>query len=197
MSAERVLLKEIMIYFAKGDITIRKFENSGDIAETFHSVQELLAQPEEELYQKLLRIEDGIEVEILPSELWQDGYETGKRTMQPEQDQEPVAWMNDSGGCFLSDGNKYSENWTALYTEPKQPESTAEAIMPNGVCISNVYAAYEAGRKSVMSEQEPLTNEQKSAEAALEQALRDSIDTEKLMQILKDGGILTEVGEQK
>ena len=165
MNKERDLLKEIMIYFAKGDITIRKFENSGDIAETFHSVQELLAQPEQEsVYQKLSRIEDGIEVEILPSELWQDGYETGKRTMQPEQ--EPVAWMNDSGGCFLSDGNKYSENWTALYTEPKR-------------------------------EQEPLTNEQKSVEAALEQALRDSIDTEKLMQILKDGGILIEVGEQK
>jgi hypothetical protein len=116
---------------------------------------------------------------------------------QPEQSNEPVAWMNDSGGCFLSDGNKYSENWTALYTEPKQPESTAEAIMPNGVVCCNVYAAYQEGRKSVMSEQEPLTNEQKSAEAALEQALRDSIDTEKLMQILKDGGILIEVGEQK
>jgi len=79
---------------------------------------------------------------------------------QPEQ--EPVAWMNDSGGCFLSDGNKYSENWTALYTSPpKQPESTAEAIMPNGVCVSNVYDAYEEGRKSVMSEQKPLTNQQK------------------------------------
>ena len=38
---------------------------------------------------------------------------------QPEQtEQEPVAWMNDSGGCFLSDGTKYSENWTALYTSP-------------------------------------------------------------------------------
>jgi hypothetical protein len=39
---------------------------------------------------------------------------------QPEQ--EPVAWMNDSGGCFLSDGNKYSENWTALYTAPPKRE---------------------------------------------------------------------------
>ena len=47
MNKERDLLKEIMIYLAKGDITIRKFENSGDIAETFHSVQELLAQPEQ------------------------------------------------------------------------------------------------------------------------------------------------------
>ena len=47
MSKERELLEEIMIYFSKGDITIRKFENSSDIAETFHSVQELLAQPEQ------------------------------------------------------------------------------------------------------------------------------------------------------
>ena len=40
---------------------------------------------------------------------------------QPEQtEQEPVAWMNDSGGCFLSDGNKYSENWIALYTAPQK-----------------------------------------------------------------------------
>ena len=35
---------------------------------------------------------------------------------------EPVAWMNDSGGCFLSDGNKYSKNWTALYTAPPTRE---------------------------------------------------------------------------
>ena len=43
---ERELLKEIMSYFAKGDITIRKFENSSDVAETLHTAQELLAQPE-------------------------------------------------------------------------------------------------------------------------------------------------------
>ena len=43
---------------------------------------------------------------------------------QPEQ--EPVAWMNDSGGCFLSDGNKYSENWTALYTAPQEREPLSE-----------------------------------------------------------------------
>ena len=42
---------------------------------------------------------------------------------QPEHtEQEPVAWMNDSGGCFLSDGNKYSENWIALYTAPPKRE---------------------------------------------------------------------------
>jgi hypothetical protein len=47
---------------------------------------------------------------------------------QPETEQEPVAWMNDSGGCFLSDGNKYSENWTALYTSPprRKPLSDEE-----------------------------------------------------------------------
>ena len=52
------------------------------------------------------------------------------RLAQPElstdslqlDEQEPVAWMNDSGGCFLSDGNKYSENWTALYASPSKPE---------------------------------------------------------------------------
>ena len=147
MNKERELLKEIMSYFAKGDITIRKFEDSGDIAETFHSAQELLAQPvkyqfttrldqesvmyqyrdkldgkdwgrwnlcnkidyedyknnptfqhwtyqtrkllaqpeEEGVYQKILRIEDGIEVEIFPSELWLDGYETGRKDPQKRE----------------------------------------------------------------------------------------------------------------
>ena len=46
MSKERELLKEIMSYFAKGDITIRKFENSSDVAETLHTAQEILTQPE-------------------------------------------------------------------------------------------------------------------------------------------------------
>jgi hypothetical protein len=46
------------------------------------------------------------------------------QTTQPEQ--EPVAWMNDSGGCFLSDGNKYSEQWTPLYTAPQKREPLSE-----------------------------------------------------------------------
>ena len=46
MSKERELLKGIMSYVAKGDITIRKFENSSDVAETLHTAQELLTQPE-------------------------------------------------------------------------------------------------------------------------------------------------------
>jgi hypothetical protein len=49
---------------------------------------------------------------------------------QPEQtEQEPVAWMNDSGGCFLSDGNKYSENWIALYTAPPTREPLSEDVI--------------------------------------------------------------------
>ena len=35
-----------------------------------------------------------------------------------------------------------------------KPTETAMAVMPNGVCVSNVYDAYEAGRKPVMSEQQ-------------------------------------------
>jgi flagellar biosynthesis/type III secretory pathway protein FliH len=49
--------------------------------------------------------------------------EAEKLLAQPEQtEQEPVAWMNDSGGCFLSDGNKYSEQWTPLYASPPKQE---------------------------------------------------------------------------
>ena len=51
---------------------------------------------------------------------------------QPEQ--EPVAWMNDSGGCFLSDGNKYSENWTALYTSPPKREPLSDEEIYTRCC---------------------------------------------------------------
>ena len=78
----------------------------------------LLAQPEEEgVYQKLLRIEDGIEVEILPSELWFDGYEAGKRSMQPEQ--EPVAWMQDDIELYVQESKDTIRGYVIpLYTTP-------------------------------------------------------------------------------
>ena len=44
MSIERELLNSIMSYFEKGDVIVREFENSGDVAETLHNAQELLAQ---------------------------------------------------------------------------------------------------------------------------------------------------------
>ena len=37
-----------------------------------------------------------------------------------------------------------------------EPTATAMAVMPNGEPVSDVYDAYEAGRKSVMVEQEPV-----------------------------------------
>ena len=48
------------------------------------------------------------------------------RTALKIKEDEPVAWMNDSGGCFLSDGNKYSENWIPLYTAPPKREPLSE-----------------------------------------------------------------------
>lgn len=72
MTKERELLKRWLIDFGKihPDVELLK------------ETKELLAQPEQEsVYQKLSRIEDGVEVEILPSELWQDGYEAGKRSV--------------------------------------------------------------------------------------------------------------------
>jgi len=76
---------------------------------------------------------------------------TSKQPEQ-EQEQEPVAWIyewvDEAGEPVKSVAyNFYDDaNLIPLYTAPpKQPESTAEAIMPNGVCVSNVYDAYEEG----------------------------------------------------
>lgn len=113
MSKERELLKRWLIDFGKIHPSV----------ELMKETQNLLAQPEPEgVYQKLLRIEDGIEVEILPSELWQDGYETGKRTMQPKQ--EPVAWLHEwvdeTGETVRSIYSHFYEhsNLIPLYTSP-------------------------------------------------------------------------------
>ena len=88
MSKERELLKRFMT----------ELNTEEDVVSLFNDIKECLAKPEQKpeegVYQKLSRIEDGIEVEILHSELWQDGYETGKRSVllskQPEQEPEPL-----------------------------------------------------------------------------------------------------------
>jgi hypothetical protein len=126
MSKERELLKEIMSHFAKGGITIRKFEDSSDVAETLHTAQELLAQPEPVTngltITSMAVMPNGVSVGMavmsngVPVGNVYDAYEEGRKSVMVAQ--EHVAWMNDSGGCFLSDGNKYSENWTALYAAP-------------------------------------------------------------------------------
>ncbi len=76
---------------------------------------------------------------------------------------ERVVSGDDDGDFFIS-YDLYKEIYEFL-VHPEQseqepvtdkPTETAMAVMPNGVCVSNVYDAYEEGRKSVMSEQEPV-----------------------------------------
>jgi hypothetical protein len=69
----------------------------------------------------------------------------------------------DNKGDFFISYDLYKEIYEFLvhpeHTEQEpvtdKPTETAMAVMPNGVCVSNVYDAYEEGRKSLMSEQEP------------------------------------------
>jgi len=82
-------------------------------ASILNDIRKLLAQPEQDL-------------EVLKKDWVNFGYEAGRKSALSKQ--EPVAWMNDSGGCFLSDGNKYSENWTALYTAPPKRELLGDGI---------------------------------------------------------------------
>lgn len=59
----------------------------------------------------------------------------------------------------LSVINQIKELLAQSEQEPvtNEPTKTAgAAIMHNGVCVSNVYDAYQEGRKSVMVEQEPV-----------------------------------------
>ena len=138
MSKARELLKRFMHELTKEELCSVPDELQAEI-------EELLDQPEEGVYQKLLRIEDGVEVEILPSELWQDGYEAGKRSAliskQPEQ--EPVAWMNewvDEVGEPVKSVvyNFYDDaNLIPLYTAPPKREPLGLEIMD--VCGSEDY----------------------------------------------------------
>ena len=141
MSRERELIKDMKILLECTDMG--GLQRNADVL--IGRAIELLAQPEQEgVYQKLLRIEDGIEVEILPSELWQDGYETGKRSVllskQPEQ--EPVAWMYDH----------QIEVGYDKYTEVNIIETCARNLESNN-CI-NIRPLYLAPPK-----QEPLSDE--------------------------------------
>jgi hypothetical protein len=88
MSKERELLVEALEWMEELNYVYADSRNSGDrlaleLKADINKIEKLLAKPEQEgVYQKLLKIEDGIEVEILPSELWQDGYETGRKDSQ-------------------------------------------------------------------------------------------------------------------
>ena len=71
---------------------------------------------------------------------------------------DPRRWLYPSDQRVL---NIISRDIELLLAQPEQepvtdkPTETAMAVMPNGVRVSNVYDAYEEGRKSVMVEQEP------------------------------------------
>ena len=144
MTRERELLTLVLSYAENLYLTVDDFEMINEIEETFKNIKEFLAQPEQEgVYQKLSRIEDGIEVEILPSEVWLDGYEAGKRSalLSKQPEQEPVAWMwtrNYEGGGytnkvfeFLNDAEEYAKDSKTLkspdiirplYTAPPKRE---------------------------------------------------------------------------
>ena len=70
----------------------------------------------------------------------------------------------DNKGDFFISYDLYKEIYEFL-VHPEQfeqepvtdkPTETAMAVMPNGVCVSNVYDAYEEGRKSVMVKQDNI-----------------------------------------
>ena len=78
----------------------------------------------------------------------------------------------DNKGDFFISYDLYKEIYEFI-VHPEQSEQkpvtdksteAAMAVMPNGVCVSNVYDAYEEGRKSVMVEQEPVAWMQDSIE---------------------------------
>ena len=84
MSKERELLKEVMSHFAAGEVAVSN-GNFGVLAATLYKIQELLAQPEQDLTYDL------------PS--WENGYAAGRSAenerllAQPEQ--EPTNHMHE------------------------------------------------------------------------------------------------------
>ena len=115
MSKARELLKRFMHELTKEELCSVPDELQAEI-------EELLDQPEEGVYQKLLRIEDGVEVEILPSELWQDGYEAGKRSVllskQPEQ--HGTQYLLDQVARLTAENAMLKEKWLSQ-PEPLTP----------------------------------------------------------------------------
>ena len=113
MSKARELLKRFMHELTKEELCSVPDELQAEI-------EELLDQPEEGVYQKLLRIEDGVEVEILPSELWQDGYEAGKRSalLSKQPEQHGTQYLLDQVARLTAENAMLKEKWSAPKREP-------------------------------------------------------------------------------
>ena len=113
MSKERDLLAKVCVFLD------RNVENNCGLVSEIRS---LLSQPNEEKLTMQQRLEE-----------YKKGYARAEQRLKREplsDEMIEVAWMNDSGGCFLSDGNKYSENWTPLYaTLPKREPLSKEEYM--------------------------------------------------------------------
>ena len=119
MTIERELLKEVLEYF---DPLGLNSEHCGDLPER---IKELLAQPEQEsVYQKLSRIEEDNYVEMLPSELWLDGYEAGKRSalLSKQPEQHGTQYLLDQVARLTAENAMLKEKWSA------QPETEQEPV---------------------------------------------------------------------
>ena len=150
MTKERELLKRWLIDFGKihPDVELLK------------DTKELLAQPEqgqEPVAWILHNKETGYRVQAayIPSALKKEWEAIPLYAGSPkrEQEQHRTQYLLDQVSMLRAENAMLKEKWSTS----KQPEQNkAGAIMPNSVCISNVYDAYEEGRKSVMSKQEPV-----------------------------------------
>ena len=101
MSIERELLEKVISGDNKGDFFV-----SYDL---YKEIYKFLAQPE-----------DGIEAEILPSEVWFDGYEAGKRSasLSKKPEQEPVGIVRTIGG--YPDNSEHVVDWVCKYKDLKE-----------------------------------------------------------------------------
>ncbi|CAB4127440.1 hypothetical protein UFOVP84_188 [uncultured Caudovirales phage] len=159
---------------------------------------------ERELLKKAIQI-----IETLGPD--EEAYEFINEILLLEPEQEPVAWVFPSdlkrfetqettAVIYSGEMGKLSKNSIPLYTHPpkrepvtNEPTTTAMAVMPNGVCVSNVYDAYEEGRKSVMSEQEPEFGdgpefdgwEKRSGNSFMQEPTLSELDRELLKQACK------------
>lgn len=111
MSKERALLRKVCVFLDS------HVENDCGL---ISDIRNLLSQPNEEKLTMTQRLEE-----------YKKGYARAEQRLKREplsDEMIEVAWMNDSGSCFLSDGNKYNENWTPLYTslQKREPLSKEE-----------------------------------------------------------------------
>lgn len=153
MSKERELLRQIQQFLLCDCVDTYNFATD---------IQELLAQPEQEPSVKLPETEDEAVMMNLLSDNWLRHHAPHRLNQHNQISDEELSLstkgMSKFGADMFKGGFRLAENYFTQF-EPvtNEPTTTAcAAVMPNGVCVSNVYDAYQEGRKSVMVEQEPV-----------------------------------------